>query len=1009
MENKKKKKIFSLLIGFLLMIFGSLVVATRYVPFLDNILKSCYSYICFTNGNWAFFVSGAFFILCGIFVLLVRRKKPFSLILVPYCYFIYFTVLALFHNITKNSEPVIVMSRVSQRPSLIYLCIILEILLFLILIMITSALNMRYVKKSEKKKVKIEKQEVVKEKSDNKEEELDDDYDASSPLIFPASPTFPKFSTFSSQDIPQADEKEAIFDAPTASITAFQSSKERIESGELNKEEEKPRKASSFLSSSLERIKTSGEDVMPAQRPIIGFEEKKEIEKEVISSIAPSNLPPSHPRYKMFEALKKKDNSPSVEKDEKVEEVVKEDEKSSKSFAPSNLPPSHPRYQMFQALQSGRDTSSTPARPFQPATSQKQDKVVSKTEIAESLSDAIRMRKKAEDIEALEKEKEERERNAQLKREAEEEALRLKAQMIEEDRIRRENLLREQYRKEAEAKIRAELEAQGITIPLKDEKNKDDVHELPRSDGYYQSASTAKVVGGANLEDGEKLENEESQSSQIEFKVGIGGLASNNAGEAAILTRQNRGYNPPTADLLKSYPEASYEVDDDTRRLGELMCNVMHDFKVDVTLINIIKGPTVTMFEYDLAPGIMVSKVTSLQNNISMRIGGKQIRILAPVPGKSAIGIEVPNEKRAVVGFKELLEPLRQSGFKVPMILGRNILGQPMMLDVAKTPHLLIAGTTGSGKSVCINGLIVSILYTKSPKEVRLIMVDPKVVELQVYNRIPHLLTPVITEPKRVLKMLSWLVDEMERRYRVFSQIGTRNIEGFNSSVHTLGYATEKMPYIVLIMDEFADLMTVIGKDMEGYVARLMAKARAAGIHVVMATQRPSSEVITGTIKNNIPSRISFAVSSAMNSRIILDEAGAENLLGRGDMLYLANGSNSLSRIQGAFLSDDEVDKVVSYAKSQGEPDYLDESIFEDDVEEDSFDDGGDYGSNGDEDMYEKAKQIVFERKGASASYLQRRLGIGYNRAAKLVEQMEEEGIVGPANGSKPREILRYE
>ena len=1010
MENKKKKKIFSLIFGLLLLLFGSLVVATRYVPVVDNILKPCYSYICFTNANWAFFISAAFFLLCGLFVLFVRRRRPFSLILVPYFCFIYFTILIASHSITKNSEPAIIMSRVSQRPSLIYLCIILEILLLLILIMITSALNMKFVKKIEKKKTKEDKKELSKEKSVKNEEEEDDgdDYDASSPLIFPASPSFPKFSTFSSQDILKSEEKEPTIEAPTALITAFQSAKERVENLQQNSDGEAPRKFSSLLSSSMERVKNSGEDVVPSQRPIIGFEEKKEIEKEVISSIAPSNLPPSHPRYKMFEALKRKDNSSPVATQE-VKEELKEDEKKEQSFAPSNLPPTHPRYQMFQALHESRDTSSTPSRPFQPETSLKQDKIVSKTEIAESLSDAIRMRKKAEDIEALEREKEERERNAQLKREAEEEALRLKAQMIEEDRIRRENLLREQYRKEAEAKIRAELEAQGISFSSESAKIENDVHELPRSDGYYQSASTVKMVGDANLEDSKLIKEEESQSSQIEFKVGIGGLASNNAGEVAIINRQNRGYNPPTADLLKSYPEASYEVDEDTRRLGELMCNVMHDFKVDVTLINIIKGPTVTMFEYDLAPGIMVSKVTSLQNNISMRIGGKQIRILAPVPGKSAIGIEVPNEKRAVVGFKELLDPLRQSGFKVPMILGRNILGQPMMLDVAKTPHLLIAGTTGSGKSVCINGLIVSILYTKSPKEVRLIMVDPKVVELQVYNRIPHLLTPVITEPKRVLKMLSWLVDEMERRYRVFSQIGTRNIEGFNSSIHTLGYATEKMPYIVLIMDEFADLMTVIGKDMEGYVARLMAKARAAGIHVVMATQRPSSEVITGTIKNNIPSRISFAVSSAMNSRIILDEAGAENLLGRGDMLYLANGSNSLSRIQGAFLSDDEVDKVVSYAKSQGEPDYLDEAIFEDDVDEDSYDDGGDYSSSGDEDMYEKAKQIVFERKGASASYLQRRLGIGYNRAAKLVEQMEEEGIVGPANGSKPREILRYE
>lgn len=1006
MENKKKKKIFSLLLGFILILFGAAIALTRYVPLVDKILSPAYSYLCFTNSIYSFYIAAAFFILSGFFVLLVRRRKPFSLILIPYIYFIYFTVLVAAHSITKNSEPAIIMSRVSQRPSLVFLCIILEILLFLLLIIITSALNSRFANRNQRvKKVKEDKKGKAELKNENKDEEQkEEEVDASSPLAFPAAPTLPTFSTFSSKDISNSEEPESIIEAPTASLSAFQSAKERVEEKEQNKIENSPKRTSSFLSSSLERVKNSGDEVIPSQRPIIGFEQKKETEKEVSSSIAPSNLPPTHPRYRMFEALKRKNNS--EQPDSVKEEEKKEDEKKESSFAPSNLPPTHPRYQMFQALHESRDTSSTPSRPFQAVTAQKQESPSSKVEIAESLSDAIRMRKKAEDLETLEKEREERERNEQLKREAEEEALKLKTQMIEEDRVRREMLLREQYRKEAEAKIRAELEAQGISFDKTAEK--DEVHELPRSDGYYQGASTARAVGDAKVEGSEMPKNEDS-SSQIEFKVGIGGLASNNAGESAIITRQNRGYNPPTADLLKSYPEASYEIDEDTRRLGELMCTVMHDFRVDVTLINIIKGPTVTMFEYDLAPGIMVSKVTALQNNISMRIGGKQIRILAPVPGKSAIGIEVPNEKRATVGFKELLEPLRQSGFKVPMILGRNILGQPMMLDVSKTPHLLIAGTTGSGKSVCINGLIVSLLYTKSPKEVRLIMVDPKVVELQVYNRIPHLLTPVITEPKRVLKMLSWLVDEMERRYRVFSQIGTRNIEGFNSSVHTLGYATEKMPYIVLIMDEFADLMTVIGKDMESYVARLMAKARAAGIHVVMATQRPSSEVITGTIKNNIPSRISFAVSSAMNSRIILDESGAENLLGRGDMLYLANGSNSLSRIQGAFLSDEEVDKVVSYVKSQGEPDYLDESIFEDDVEEEAYDDGGDYSGSGDEDMYEKAKQIVFERKGASASYLQRRLGIGYNRAAKLVEQMEEEGIVGPANGSKPREILRYE
>ena len=343
------------------------------------------------------------------------------------------------------------------------------------------------------------------------------------------------------------------------------------------------------------------------------------------------------------------------------------------------------------------------------------------------------------------------------------------------------------------------------------------------------------------------------------------------------------------------------------------------------------------------------------------------------------------------------------------MILGRDIQGEPKVLDVSKCPHLLIAGTTGSGKSVCINGLIASILYTKSPKDVRLIMVDPKVVELNVYNGIPHLLTPVITEPKRVLKMLNWLVEEMDRRYNVFSQAGVRNIENFNSRIHEFGYATEKMPYIVLIMDEFADLMTVIGKDIEDYIRRIMAKARAAGIHVVMATQRPSSEVVTGTIKNNIPTRIAFAASSGMNSRIVLDEMGAENLLGKGDMLLSTQSSPGLVRIQGAFLSEDEVDQIVRHVKKQGEPDYLDEAIFEDEPEPDDSPISEESLEGSDADLYERAKQICFERKGASASYLQRRLSIGYNRAARLVEQMEDEGIVGPANGSKPREILRYE
>ncbi|MGN0906517.1 MAG: DNA translocase FtsK [Bullifex sp.] len=1010
-KNKKKRKPISLLLGLVLFITGGLFISSPFVPVINGLIQPIYRYTVPGQGQYHAAIPGAFLAFLGLFILLTRRRKPFSLILVPYMAFMYASVLVAVRFLKGEPEPAFIMERLSARPALVFLVLILEAILFMLLIVITSSLNARAEKRRERKKMAEERAAQKTEEEVNGEEKpAEEKSDRLEPIAFPTIEKLPTFTTFSSADIRPEDlpdskkeevkEKDAdhIYDAPTASLSAFQSAKERISAAPA--EEKKPR--SSMLSNSLERAKESGEDINLNQGPIIGFEDKREKKSEdrVPSSIAPSGLSKKHPRYEMFASLQKKKEEPEPKEDDKTPDPPSGQEKS--SVAPSGLSRKHPRYEMFEALSRPRDTSSMPSRPFAGGENTPASQSVPGPEVAASLSDAIRMRKRAEDQEALLKAKEEKEREDQIRREEDEAAERMKLRMIEEERARREQLLREQYRKEAEERVRRELAEQGL---LKEKA--DDVHELPRSEGFYMGSSTAKPINGAEITDPEPGVTEDS-SSGIEFKVGIGGLASNNAGESAIIERQKRGYTPPTADLLKSYPEGSYEIDEKTRELGELMRSVMHDFRVEVTLINIIKGPTVTMYEYDLAPGIMVSKVTSLQDNISMRIGGKQIRILAPVPGKSAIGIEVPNEKRMTVGFRELLDPLRQSGYNVPMILGRNILGQPMMLDVAKTPHLLIAGTTGSGKSVCINGLIVSILYTKSPKEVRLIMVDPKVVELQVYNRIPHLLTPVITEPKRVLKMLSWLVDEMERRYRVFSQIGTRNIEGFNANVHTMGYATEKMPYIVLIMDEFADLMTVIGKDIEGYVSRLMAKARAAGIHVVMATQRPSSEVITGTIKNNIPSRISFAVSSAMNSRIILDESGAENLLGRGDMLYLANGSNSLSRIQGAFLSDDEVDKVVRFVKSQGEPDYLDESIFEDEPEDEGPVDEGDF-SGGDEDMYEKAKQIVFERKGASASYLQRRLGIGYNRAAKLVEQMEEEGIVGPANGSKPREILRYE
>ena len=766
--------------------------------------------------------------------------------------------------------------------------------------------------------------------------------DPDSPLSFPETLHVPDFDTIphTHDHVIAADSQEKtvqehiyVPSGNVVSMSVLENSARNVE--KRMQEEEKSRtkqtekhlfRKGGMLESAIESTQKPVQDPGPNTNPIIGYTDRRKQEVRQTSSFAPSTLSPNHPRYKLFESLRKK-NEPEEQK------------------------PAQP------------DVSHFPARNFSE---------VKADDSQEESSISISLKQQPAPEPAA------------------------KAEPKAEIRA-------EETHKKAPARPEPSQEAEPAAMPA--------AAPEPAPVRHKMAAKLPAEEPAAEEENILDSEDEESgdESSQIEFKVGVSGLTSNNAGESAIIKRQRRSYNPPSPDLLKDFPQTSYVIGDDEQRTGLLIASVMHDFKVEVELADIVKGPTVTLYEYTLAPGVLVSKVENLEKNIAMRIGGQKIRILAPVPGKSAVGIEVPNAKRVTVGFKELLKPLKESNLNVPMILGRDIQGDAKVLDVAKCPHLLIAGTTGSGKSVCINGLVASILYTKSPKEVRLIMVDPKVVELNVYNGIPHLLTPVITEPKRVLKMLSWLVEEMERRYKVFSQLGVRNIENFNSRIKEFGYATEKMPYIVLIMDEFADLMTVIGKDIEDYIRRIMAKARAAGIHVVMATQRPSAEVVTGTIKNNIPTRIAFAASSATNSRIILDEGGAENLLGKGDMLLSTQSSTMLTRIQGAFLSEDEVDKIVSYVKTQGEPDYLDEAIFEDEPEPDADPVSESEFENSDADLYEKAKQICFERKGASASYLQRRLSIGYNRAARLVEQMEEEGIVGPANGSKPREILRYE
>ncbi len=461
-------------------------------------------------------------------------------------------------------------------------------------------------------------------------------------------------------------------------------------------------------------------------------------------------------------------------------------------------------------------------------------------------------------------------------------------------------------------------------------------------------------------------------------------------------------------DLLDEYPGNAYwEIDEDTQHAGNELTATLKEFKIDTEITGIRKGPTVTMYELLPAPGVKLSKIVNLQDNIALRLAAASVRIVAPIPGKHAVGIEVPNKNRAIVSFREIVEK-ELSAFEkmaIPVILGKDISGEPQLLDLAKTPHLLIAGSTGAGKSVCVNSMLLSILYKRSPEQVKLVLVDPKVVELKLYNDIPHLLTPVITEPKRALQSLQYCLCEMERRYALLDGMGVRNIISYNKKIAEKRIATEKLPYIVVIIDEFADLMATTGKELEQTIARLAAMSRAVGIHLVLATQRPSVDVITGLIKANIPSRIAFMVASKMDSRIIIDQLGADKLLGKGDMLYVGSTDPFPSRIQGTLVGDDEVERVVEYVKTFGEPEYIDEEMFVDDEDDEGGSGGDDFGDGADP-LYDQALQIVIQSGKASASYIQRKLKIGYNRAARLVEEMETRGIVGPANGSKPREII---
>lgn len=480
------------------------------------------------------------------------------------------------------------------------------------------------------------------------------------------------------------------------------------------------------------------------------------------------------------------------------------------------------------------------------------------------------------------------------------------------------------------------------------------------------------------------------------------------AAASAALPRKSRAPYSISTDLLNEYDDNPYWIiDDETKQAATNLMATLSEFGIQADVTGIRKGPVVTMFELLPAPGVKLSKIAGLQDNIALRLAASSVRIVAPIPGKKAVGIEIPNKSRATVSFRECIEEdlPEWKKFGVPVVLGKNIEGEKVVIDLVKTPHLLIAGSTGSGKSVCVNSMILSILYKRSPDQVKMILIDPKIVELKLYNDIPHLLTPVITEPKRAMQALQYCLCEMERRYSLLDGMGARDISNYNKKISERRIAAEKLPYLIVVIDEFADLMATTGKQLETVLARLAAMSRAVGIHLVLATQRPSIDVITGLIKANIPSRIAFMVASKTDSRIIIDQMGAEKLLGKGDMLYASSTDPFPVRIQGTFVSDQEVENVVAKVKEWGEPEYIDDEIFvpeddEEEAEQMTFSDGND-------PLYDKALDIVVQAGKASASYIQRRLKIGYNRAARLVEEMEERGIVGPAQGSKPRELIQ--
>jgi S-DNA-T family DNA segregation ATPase FtsK/SpoIIIE len=472
--------------------------------------------------------------------------------------------------------------------------------------------------------------------------------------------------------------------------------------------------------------------------------------------------------------------------------------------------------------------------------------------------------------------------------------------------------------------------------------------------------------------------------------------------------KSGKGYQLPAYSFLEDPENPATSSDDESLRMqSQLLEKKLEDFGVHGKVVAVSPGPVITTFEYEPAPGVKINKIVNLSDDLALALRAISIRIVAPIPGKAVIGIEIPNSDRAMVRFKEIVasSDFDKSGSNLPLCLGKDIVGNPVVAELDKMPHLLIAGATGTGKSVALNSMICSILYKSTPEEVKFIMVDPKRIELSSYNGIPHLITPVVVDAKKATNALFWAIREMERRYELLSQKNTRNVRQYNKKIEKEKISGEegklqKLPYLVIVIDELADLMMLASRDVEVTLTRLAQMARAAGIHLILATQRPSVDVLTGIIKANFPTRLTFQVSSKTDSRTILDTNGAENLLGSGDMLFLPPGTAKLQRIHGAYISEDELNRITQFLKAQEKPEY-DEKVTAAVTNDETSSEEQEY-----DERYDDAVALITKKRQASISMIQRHLRIGYNRAARIIEVMEKDGVVGPSDGVKPREVL---